>query len=83
MNTPCTWTAEGQLKDNCSEQVTTRRDLRSLSNSHSDVVCLLLQLNCTELRQEIIILILGLRTVSDYGLDGRDSIPDRGRGFFL
>jgi hypothetical protein len=22
-------------------------------------------------------------TVSDYGLDGRGSIPDRGRGFFL
>jgi hypothetical protein len=21
--------------------------------------------------------------VSDYGLDGQDSIPDRGRGFFL
>jgi hypothetical protein len=22
-------------------------------------------------------------TVSDYGLDGRGSVPDRGRGFFL
>jgi hypothetical protein len=30
-----------------------------------------------------VLTLLTLSTVSDYGLDGRGSIPDRGKGFFL
>jgi hypothetical protein len=53
---PCTSTVEKQLTD-WREQVTTWRDLCGLFYSHSDIVCLLIQLNCTELQPWIDILI--------------------------
>jgi hypothetical protein len=52
---PCTSTVERQLTD-WREQVTTWRDLRGLLYSHSDIVCLLIQSNCTDLQPSINIL---------------------------
>jgi hypothetical protein len=52
----CTSTVWRQITDWC-EQVTTWRDLRGLLYSHSDTVCLLIQLNYTELQPLINILI--------------------------
>jgi hypothetical protein len=53
---PCTSTVQRQLTD-WREQVTTWRDLHGLLYNHSDIVCLLIQSNCIELRPSINILI--------------------------
>jgi hypothetical protein len=53
---PCTSNIWRQLTD-WREQVTTWSDLRGLLYSHSDIVCLLIQSNCSELLPSINILI--------------------------
>jgi hypothetical protein len=49
---PCTSTVWRQLTV-WRKQVTKWRDLRGLLYSHSDIVCLLIQSNCTELQPSI------------------------------
>jgi hypothetical protein len=53
---PCTSTVERQMTD-WREQVTTWHDLRGLLYDYRNIVCLLIQLNCTELQPSIHILI--------------------------
>jgi hypothetical protein len=58
----------------------------------SEWICRVSNAGLTAVRRQSVIVLLQLKgrepgssvsTVSDCGLDGRDSIPDRGRGFFL
>jgi hypothetical protein len=65
---PCTSTVERQLTD-WRGQVTTWRDLRGLLYSHSDIVCLLIQSNCTELQSSINIL-MWVAWLSDHSVFG-------------
>jgi hypothetical protein len=53
---PCTSTVDRKLTD-WREQVTTRRYLRGLLYSHSDIVCLLIRSICIDLQPSINILI--------------------------